>query len=361
MDWADEASPRSRRPRTRRSSTTRRRRQAPSTSAACAGRRPATRSAARSAPTTSRRRFCYGVDDLDPMDAQALLTPDAVERYMGVPLAHVPAPPGTATRATRATSPACSSTRSPASASTRTALLDERASTRPATWIRTSATALDRADVVRDIYRRVANVEHPAGWLPISRHLRELRPDRHDDRDRLGRRDGRVHFECRGSRRLGARLRHDRAVSPVRRPRQAALERRLGRPVGRSSASRSRAAARTSRRPAARATAAMPSPRGLRARAAAQRPLRVPEHRRPQDVAPRRGAGAAAHEIADVLPPELLRFLFLRHTPEPGDRVRPRRRHDPAPVRRVRPDRRRDRRPARSGRAAAGPRGGCSR
>ena len=39
-------------------------------------------------------RFLYGVDDLDPMDAQALLTPDAVERYMGVPLAHVPAPPG---------------------------------------------------------------------------------------------------------------------------------------------------------------------------------------------------------------------------------------------------------------------------
>ena len=38
--------------------------------------------------------FLYGVDDLDPMDAAALLTPDAVERYMGVPLAHVPAPPG---------------------------------------------------------------------------------------------------------------------------------------------------------------------------------------------------------------------------------------------------------------------------
>ena len=32
----------------------------------------------------------YGVDDMDPMDAQALLTPDAVDRYMGAPLAHVP-------------------------------------------------------------------------------------------------------------------------------------------------------------------------------------------------------------------------------------------------------------------------------
>jgi transcription elongation GreA/GreB family factor len=32
----------------------------------------------------------YGVDDLDPMDAQALLTPDAVEHEMGRPLANVP-------------------------------------------------------------------------------------------------------------------------------------------------------------------------------------------------------------------------------------------------------------------------------
>ena len=34
----------------------------------------------------------YGVDDLDPMDAQALLSPDAIEREMGRPLAHVPDP-----------------------------------------------------------------------------------------------------------------------------------------------------------------------------------------------------------------------------------------------------------------------------
>ena len=46
----------------------------------------------RGLPTT----FRYGVDDLDPMDSQALLTPDAIDRYMGVPLAHVPAPEGSA-------------------------------------------------------------------------------------------------------------------------------------------------------------------------------------------------------------------------------------------------------------------------
>jgi len=40
----------------------------------------------RGVPTT----LLYGVDDMDPMDAQALLTPDAVDRYMGAPLAHIP-------------------------------------------------------------------------------------------------------------------------------------------------------------------------------------------------------------------------------------------------------------------------------
>ncbi len=40
----------------------------------------------RGVPTT----LLYGVDDLDPMDAQALLTPDAVEREMGRPLSQVP-------------------------------------------------------------------------------------------------------------------------------------------------------------------------------------------------------------------------------------------------------------------------------
>ena len=78
-----------------------------------------TPSPGRSATPASRPRFLYGVDDLDPMDAQALLTPDAVDRYMGVPLAHVPAPGGQhARRATRATSWAsCSWAPSPASAS----------------------------------------------------------------------------------------------------------------------------------------------------------------------------------------------------------------------------------------------------
>src|SRR5690349_20943360 len=36
--------------------------------------------------------FRYGVEDLDPMDNQAMLSGDAIEQYMGMPLANVPAP-----------------------------------------------------------------------------------------------------------------------------------------------------------------------------------------------------------------------------------------------------------------------------
>ena len=64
----------------------------------------------------------YGVDDLDPMDAQALLTPDAIEREMGAPARPRPRPGRRLPRLVcPPLRPARSSTCSPASASTRTA------------------------------------------------------------------------------------------------------------------------------------------------------------------------------------------------------------------------------------------------
>ena len=66
--------------------------------------------------------FLYGVDDLDPMDAQALLTPDAVETRDGAAARPRPRPgrrwPRVVCAAPR---PASSSTSSRASASIRTA------------------------------------------------------------------------------------------------------------------------------------------------------------------------------------------------------------------------------------------------
>ncbi len=114
-------------------------------------------------PTT----LLYGIDDLDPMDAQALLTPDAVDRFMGMPLAHVPDPDGDC---------------HPSYARHFASLFIDtfaRIGVHPDRyyWMseiyptgqmdRYIRTALDRAELVRQIYLRVSHVERPAGWLPV--------------------------------------------------------------------------------------------------------------------------------------------------------------------------------------------------
>ena len=119
---------------------------------------------ARGLPTELR----YGVDDLDPMDSQALLTPDAVERFMGVPLANVPDPAGD-----------CHDSYARHFAGVFIETFD-RLGIRPDVtywmsdlyrsgqmdrWIRM---ALDRASIVREVYERVARVRHPAEWHPLS-------------------------------------------------------------------------------------------------------------------------------------------------------------------------------------------------
>ncbi len=119
---------------------------------------------ARGLPTT----LLYGVDDLDPMDAQALLTPDAVAHEMGRPLAHVPDQSGDC---------------HPSYARHHAGIFIETFAglgIRPDRYYWMSdiyptgqldpfiRTALDRADRVREVYERVANVRHPATWHPVA-------------------------------------------------------------------------------------------------------------------------------------------------------------------------------------------------
>ena len=111
--------------------------------------------------------FRYGVEDMDAMDAQALLTPDAVEKYMGVPLFRVPAPDG-------------STAKNYARHFVETLFFPTfaRLGIRPEFyWLSEiyptgkmdsfMRTALDKAQIIRDLYIRVSNVERPAGWLPV--------------------------------------------------------------------------------------------------------------------------------------------------------------------------------------------------
>jgi lysyl-tRNA synthetase, class I len=109
----------------------------------------------------------YGVDDLDPMDAQALLSPDAIEREMGRPLAHVPDPAGDchASYARHFAGIFIDTFAGLGIHPDRYYWMSDIYPTGQVDpFIRT---ALDRAQVVRDVYRRVANVQHPDHWLPV--------------------------------------------------------------------------------------------------------------------------------------------------------------------------------------------------
>ncbi len=110
----------------------------------------------------------YGVDDLDPMDAQALLSPDAVDREMGRPLAHIPdqVADGHASYARHHAQTFIDLFAGLGIHPDRYYWMSDIYPTGEMDgYIRT---ALDRAQTVREIYRRVANVQHPDHWLPVS-------------------------------------------------------------------------------------------------------------------------------------------------------------------------------------------------
>ena len=287
------------------------------------------------------------------MDAQALLTPDAIEREMGRPLAHVPDQAGDGHALVRAPP--------------RQVFIDMFAGLgiHPDRYYWMSdiyptgamdpyiRIALDRAALVREIYRRVANVQHPDTWHPLGGHLPDLRQGRHDDRDRVGRR-------ARSSSSAAPDLvtwAHGCGSSGWVSPFGGAAKlpwnlewaaqwslfgvtiEPCGKDLSTAGGSRDRSDAI--------------------AREVFERepPLNVPYeflNIGGKKMSTSKGRGAAAHTIVEVVPPEQLRFLFLRPRPEPGDRVRPgRHRRDPAPVRRVRP--------VRGGDAGARSRASCRR
>jgi lysyl-tRNA synthetase class 1 len=110
----------------------------------------------------------YGVDDLDPMDAQALLTPDAVEREMGRPLAQIPdqEDDGHASYARHHAQRFIDTFAGLGVFPDRYYWMSEHyAAGDMDPYIRI---ALDRAATVREVYRRVANVRHPEAWHPVS-------------------------------------------------------------------------------------------------------------------------------------------------------------------------------------------------
>ena len=293
MDWADELAAQVSGPQVVNDSKT------PSGTgprrAACAARSSSTSSPAPCARTALETTLLYGVDDLDPMDAQALLTPDAVEREMGRPLAHVPDPAGDCHASLRPPlRAASSSTRSPASASIPDryywmsdiyptgrdgpvhpdCALDQRGrssarstgasptSSIPTTGIRSASSARTAA--------RSARRSSPTGTASVVFYECRPRPRRRG-RPAAAHPAGSAPFG--GAAKLPWNLEWAAQWSLF----GVTIE-PCGKDLSTAGGSRDRVG--------------RDRPRGLRARAAAQRPVRVPQHRRQEDVdleGPRRG------------------------------------------------------------------------
>ena len=255
----------------------------------------------------------YGIDDMDPMDAQALLTPDAVDYEMGRPLAHVPdqVPDGHPSYARHHAQVFIDLFAGLGVHPDRYYWMSDIYPTGEMDgFIRT---ALDRAAAVREIYRRVANVQHPDNWHPIQVVCPNC--------GKVGTTivtqwDGeRVFFECRerlvtwargcgtsgwispfrGNGKLGWNLEWAAQWSLF----GVTIE-PCGKDLSTAGGSRDRADAI--------------------AREIFERepPLNVPYeflNIGGKKMSTSKGRGAAAHEIADVVPPEQLRFLFIRPRP----------------------------------------------
>jgi lysyl-tRNA synthetase, class I len=256
--------------------------------------------------------FRYGVEDLDPMDAQALLTPDAVEKYMGVPLAHVPAPEGSPhPNYARHFAGLFLETFAHLGIHPRLYWMSEQYAAGALDPL--IERALDRAGVIRQIYRTVSTVVHPADWLPISVLCENCgRSGTTMASDWDGREVG---YECRTDLVAWARgCGHRGRVSPfggraklVWNVEWAARWSVLGvtiegcgKDLATAGGSRDRADA-ISRQVFDR-----------------EPPRNVPYeflNIGGRKMSTSRGQGAAAHEMAEVLPPTVLRFLFLRPRP----------------------------------------------
>ena len=112
-------------------------------------------------------RFVYTIDDYDPMDSQSMKEQAGMAEHMGEPLCAIPSP-----------DPAVASDFADYHASRFIALFAGLGITpefhrmrdlyRSGMLDRQIDLVLRNAETIRAIHKKVANVDHPAGWLPIS-------------------------------------------------------------------------------------------------------------------------------------------------------------------------------------------------
>jgi lysyl-tRNA synthetase, class I len=257
-------------------------------------------------------QFLYGVEDLDAMDNQALLSGDAVERYMGVPLNRVPDQFGDChdSYARHFMADFLGTFHGLGIHPELYWMSDLYAAGAMDRFVRL---ALERADRVREIYRRVSHVDKPSAWLPVQPICENC--------GRVGTTiatdwDGEtVRYECRTdlvdwARGCGNAGRiaplGGRATLPWNLE-WAAQWGHFGVTIEPCGKDLSTAGGSRDRSDAIGREVFEREP-----------PLNVPYefvNVGGKKMSTSRGRGAAAHQIAQVVPPEQLRFLFLRPRP----------------------------------------------
>jgi lysyl-tRNA synthetase class 1 len=258
-------------------------------------------------------KFLYGVDDMDAMDSQAKLTPDAIDRYMGAPLSRVPAPEGStaANYARHFVGEIFFRTFEPLGIKPEFYWVSELyAAGRMDPYVKL---ALDRADRVRSIYMRVSHVDRPDIWLPIQvicEQCGKIGTTYATDWD-----GATVAYVCKPDMVAWAKgCGHEGRVAPM--GGQAKLPWNLewaakwgllgvtiegcGKDLATAGGSRDRSDA------ISREVFEVEPPRNV-----TYEFLNIGGKK----MSTSKGQGVAAHTIAEVLPPEQLRFLFLRPRP----------------------------------------------
>lgn len=258
-------------------------------------------------------RFLYGVDDMDPMDSQAYLSGDAVSSWMGAPLFRVPAPEGSdaASYARHFVGELFLSTFAPLGIAPETYWMSEcYADGSMDPYIRL---ALDRADRVRDIYLRVSRVARANDWLAISvicetcgRIGTTLATDWDGQTVAYSCRPDLVGWAvgCGASGRVspfggGAKLKWNLDWAAKWSLLGVTIE-GCGKDLATAGGSRER------------------SDEIAREVFEREPPLNIPYeflNIGGRKMSTSRGLGATAHQMVELMPPELLRFLFLRHKP----------------------------------------------
>jgi len=253
------------------------------------------------------------VDDMDAMDSQAKLTPDAVDKYMGAPLSRVPAPAGSsaANYARHFVGEIFFKTFEPLGIKPEFYWVSELyAAGKMDPYVKL---ALDRAEQVREIYLRVSHVERTADWLPlqvICEQCGKIGTTYATDWD-----GSTVAYTCKPDMVAWARgCGHEGRLSPL--GGRAKLPWNLewaakwgllgvtvegcGKDLATAGGSRDRSDA------ISREVFEVEPPRNV-----TYEFLNVGGKK----MSTSKGKGVAAHTIAEVLPPEQLRFMFLRPRP----------------------------------------------